>query len=187
MPVDEIEVARPYAEAAFDYANAANKTKEWEEMLTTLADLMQSSIILEMLADPRVTNEQARRALADLVKKIAAENDSLGEAFLNFTTQLLNNDRLGASSAILQKYIELKNASEKILEVEIKTAFDLSKHKISEIAEKLKVKYQVNEVNVTVTTDESLVAGMMIIANNQVIDASVKAELNQLQIALNKS
>ena len=53
-----------------------------------------------------------------------------------------------------------------------------------EVAEKLRAKYGVEEVKLTVTVDESLVGGMMIVAKDNVIDGSVTAELGQLRTAL---
>ena len=187
MAVEFVEVARPYAEAAHKFARESNKAPAWQEMLDALADAVTERLVSGMLEDPRVTPAQASAVLGALAERIAKGHGDQSEPFANFCHQLLANGRIEAVREIADKFRELHHASEHMLDVEIRTAFELSASTITAIKEKLMEKHNASEVNVTVAMDEGLIGGIMVIAGDSVIDGTVQAELASMQTALGRS
>lgn len=184
MPVELVEVARPYAEAAHKHARAAKQAGAWQEMLDHLAKTVEAGVIHAMLDDPRVSPEGARAVLDEIVRRIGKGHAKQAQAFGNFCHQLLANGRIEAAPEIAAKFKELHHESEQLLDVEIRSAFKLDAKTIDAIKAKLKAKHGASAVEATVTIDESLIGGIMIIAGDSVIDGTVQGELAQMQTTL---
>lgn len=184
MALEPVEAARPYAEAAYKHASAAGAEQAWQDLLTSLADAVEGSDLLDRLADPRLDLQQVQAAFAEVVSSLAAGAGAQEGPFKNFCEQLHANGRLEAAGEVAKAYVRLRNAAEKRLEAEIRTAYPIDASTEREVAAKLKEKYGVEEVKLEVTVDEDLVGGMQIIAGDYVIDGSVAAELAQLRTAL---
>lgn len=184
MALEPAEAARPYAEAAYGHARGADAVAQWQKLLDALAAAVADGGLLDRLNDPRIGAAQAEESFAAVADALAAGAGAQKGAFANFCRQLHANERLEAAGAIARLYGELRNKAEKRLEAEIRTAFPVDKKTEKEVAAKLRAKHGVEEVSLTVTVDESLVGGMMIVADDNVIDGSVTAELGQLRTAL---
>lgn len=184
MALEPVEAARPYAEAAYKHASAAGAEQAWQDLLTALAGAVEGSDLLDRLADPRLDAQQVQAAFAEVVSSLAADAGAQEGPFKNFCEQLHANGRLEAADEVAKAYVRLRNAAEKRLEAEIRTAYPIDQSTMLDVAERLKEKYGVKTVRVTVKVDEDLVGGMQIIAGDYVIDGSVAAELAQLRTAL---
>ncbi|MBF2734622.1 MAG: F0F1 ATP synthase subunit delta [Betaproteobacteria bacterium AqS2] len=184
MALEPAEAARPYAEAAYGHARGADAVAQWQELLGALAAAVADGELMDRLHDPRIGAAQAEESFAAVAAALAADAGAQAEPFSNFCRQLHANERLAAAGEIVRLYAELRNKAEKRLEAEIRTAFPVDKKTEKEVAAKLRAQHGVDEVKLTVTVDEELVGGMMVIAGDSVIDGSVTAELGQLRTAL---
>ena len=189
MPVELTEVARPYAEAAHKHAVEAggDATQQWQDMLESLAALMEDEGVQAMLSDPRVSPAKARQALASLLEGVSSANGDQGGKFDNFVHQLHEHDRLEAAEEVSRRYRELRRMSEGEVDVEIRSAFELDKGRVGKIAEKLKSKLGARKVNTTVSLDPDLGGGVIVVMGNDVIDGSVKTELDRMRVSLRKA
>ena len=176
--------ARPYAVAAYRYAANAADAVWWQEALDALVDALANPQLAAALADPR-PGEAAQRNLVEgvlngLLEGSAAQND----AFRRFTDQLLTHGRLPALAAIAGEYAQLRCEAENVLHAEIRTSLELDQQRIDLITQKLKQRFGKKEVVTKVVTDETLIGGVMIITDDNVIDSSVSARINQLRSTL---
>lgn len=189
MPVELAEVARPYAEAAHKHAMEAggDASRQWQDMLDSLATLMEQESVRAMLSDPRVSVARARQGLEGLLESTVKGSGDEGGKFVNFVSQLHEHDRLDAAYEVAKRYGELRRMSEEELDVEIRTAFELDKKRVEQIADRLKEKFGAKRVVTKVTVDPSLAGGVVVIAGDDVIDGSVKTELDRMRISLRKS
>ena len=81
-------VARPYARAAFEFAQGARALARWGDLLETAATVVRDERFAALLGNPKVTT----LALADIVIDIAGERaDGHGR---NFVRLLAQNQRL---------------------------------------------------------------------------------------------
>ena len=60
-------LARPYAKAAFEYADASGVLAQWADMLGALAAVSADEKVAELLSDPAATSEQNATSLIDIM------------------------------------------------------------------------------------------------------------------------
>ena len=169
-------VARPYANAAFDFAVENQAVDQWLGMLHFAAEVAQNEAVSELLS-----GMTAAETLADLFVKLCGEQ--LNENGQNFIKVLAENKRLQALPEILALYTELKAEYEKEIDVDVKSATALSQQQQDELSKSLE-KRLARKVKLNCNVDAELIAGFVIQAGDMVIDGSVKSKLNRLSDAL---
>jgi len=174
---ETITVARPYAQAAFLFANSGNALKQWSEMLALLAAIVSDADMRRLIDSPRVTENQ----LADLVIRVGGEH--IDGNCANFVRVLAENHRLVLLPEIAALYeIQRRNAEGRV-QAELISAFPASEAQQARIIESLRRRLG-RDVELTVTTDASLLGGAIIRAGDLVIDGSVRGKLQRLGSAL---
>ena len=174
---ETITVARPYAQAAFMFANSRQVLGEWSDMLELLAAIVRDNELRRLIDSPRITESQ----LADLVIRVAG--DHIDEKCANFVRVLAENRRLALLPEITALFqIQRRNAEGRI-KAEMISAFPASKEQQARIVESLRKRLG-RDVELTCVTDESLLGGAIIRAGDLVIDGSVRGKLERLGTAL---
>lgn len=169
-------VARPYAKAAFDYALENSAVGKWQEMLMFAAEVANNDTIKEL-----VSGSLASEKLASLFNGVC--DDQLDDKGQNFIKVLAENRRLQALPEILSLFNEFKAEYDKEIDVDVKSATDLSAKQQEELGASLE-KRLARKVKLHCSVDPLLVAGMIIRAGDTVIDGSVKSKLGRLADAL---
>jgi len=171
-------VARPYAKAAFQFANENSKLSEWSEILSFVTAVVEDDKVAEVLDDPKFTSEQK----TDVVTKICAER--LDKGIENFISLLASNGRLALLPQILELYEKLKAEQEQSVDVEIISAFEVSPAENQILAGALAKRFN-QEVNIETKVDQSIIGGLIIRAGDLVIDGSVRGKLAKLAETMN--
>lgn len=170
--------ARPYAKAAFEYALAASSLGEWSVMLATAAAVAQQAEVKKFLSSPAMTTEQQAQMFIDVCA------DTFNAGGKNFIKILAENKRLELLSTISELFEAQKSIQERIVDVELTTAFALDSESEKRLVEVLSKKLA-REVNVHTTIDPLLLGGVIVKAGDLVIDGSVRGRLAKLAEALN--
>ncbi len=173
---ENVTVARPYAEAAFELAKAGGALTVWEGALERMAAAATDDQMVECIADPRVSPA----ALGDLFLGVAGE---LTLEQRNFASVLIENRRLGVLPEISQLFVDLKNAQEGRREAVVSSAFPLEEGQLSKLVADLERKFAC-KVKATVELAPELIGGVRIALGDQVIDASVRGKLNAMAVSL---
>ncbi len=171
-------VARPYAKAAFQFADENGKLADWSAMLGFVAAVSQEPSVAQFLANPKITSEQKGAGFLKLC------SDKLDAAGTNFVTLLAQNKRLAALPEIAELFEALKSQKEQSVDVEIVSAFALTDDQANKLASSLKQKLG-REINVTTAVDAAILGGAIIKAGDLVIDGSVRGKLAKLADTLN--
>ena len=170
-------VARPYTKAAFESAREQKSLDQWSEMLGQAAQAAQDEQVAELLRNPALAAEQK----AGLILDICA--DKLSEQGQNFVKILAENKRLPVLPEISALFERLKAEQQKSVDVEVTSAFALTKEQQTKLAQALGTKLD-REVNITSSKDASLIGGLVIRTDDLVIDGSVRGKLQKLAEAL---
>ena len=170
-------LARPYAKAAFEYANGEGALAEWLTELQLLAAVVVEPGVEALLSDPALTTS----ALADAFLDICGEE--LGDSRKRFVHVLAENRRLALAPQILELFAQFKAQREQSVEVEMVSAFEVPDAVRDRIADALGKRLE-REVVVSTRTDSALIGGVLIRAGDLLIDGSVKGRLNKLAEAL---
>lgn len=173
---ENVTVARPYAEAAFELAKASGALAAWQGTLERMAAAATDARMVECIADPRVSPT----ALTELFLGVAGD---LSADQRNFTSVLIDNRRLGVLPEIGALFGELKNAEEGTREALVSSAFPLDDAQIKNLVADLERKFGC-KVKATVELAPELIGGVRIALGDQVIDASVRGKLNAMAVSL---
>lgn len=173
-------LARPYAKAAFDFANDAGnagKVAQWQEYLIFSASLMKDEAFNQYIRQPSMTQSDKLDALVKI------SNDSFPTDYKNFLAQLAENDRLALLPAIADEFDVLKSQAQQELKAEVESAFELSPAEIALLEAGLEKRFG-QKVQLTSSVNAELIAGVVIRVGDQIIDDSALAKLKQLKTKL---
>lgn len=171
-------IARPYAKAAFEYAEATSTLNEWSSMLTTASAVSQQEAVQKLLASPAVTTEAQSQMFIEVC------GDTVDAGGENFIKILAENKRLGVLPMICELFEAQKANLEQTVNVEITTAFALDSASEKDLAEVLRKKLAC-QVDVQSHIDSQLIGGVVIRTGDLVIDGSVRGRLAKLAEAMN--
>ena len=101
----------------------------------------------------------------------------------NFVTLLAENNRITLLPEIAAQFHALKNAQEGAADAEIFSAFALSPSQLAELTASLEKKFS-RKLNPHVIVDSTLIGGVRVVVDDQVLDTSVNAQLDQMRSAL---
>ena len=171
-------IARPYARAAFASAvETKSGLVKWSKMLAILGSAVSEAIVMQKLDDPRLTTEDAAGFLEDL---LGADVNSEGRNFINVLAQY---GRLELLPNIAHQYELLKADHEKTINVEVISAYKVTKSEEKQLSDALHARLQ-RDVSLTTKVDETLLGGAVIKAEDTVIDGSILGKLRKLSQAL---
>ncbi len=171
-------LARPYAKAAFEYALEANKLSEWASMLQAAALIAADASVVKLISQPSYTSDKVAEVMLQLTDGYL---DNEGQ---NFIKVLAHNGRLAVLPEISAQFEMLKKEHERAVDVEVESAVALTEELTSKLAEKLAAKLG-REVRINNKVNEALLGGMLIRANDLVIDNTVRGKLNRMTDTLN--
>lgn len=167
-------IARPYAAAAFDVANASpDSLDSWSRQLEFLAQAMREPKVLNYLSSPALTRDKRIETLIGLV------DGEVSDDFRRFIGLLVDNKRYDAFPAIAAEFAELRNKQEDSATARIYSAYELSDKQIKKIVKDLQSKFN-KKLKPEVTVDPELIGGVRVVVGDQVLDTSVQAQLQRL-------
>jgi F-type H+-transporting ATPase subunit delta len=166
-------LARPYAEAAFKRAKQTANTAEWTASLQFLSVLGEDQSLKAIAGNPRVSKESITTLLLEI-----CEGNVLAEA-INLLKLLVENGRLTLLATITRMFEELKAQDEGYVNVDLYSAYPLTKAELSKYTVMLEKQLH-KKVNTTVTVDKSLIGGILAKAGDKVIDGSIRSQIHQL-------
>jgi F-type H+-transporting ATPase subunit delta len=169
-------VARPYAEALFRVAKTGNLTA-WAELMSEMAQVGSHPDVKSLAQNPNVSDSQIADTLAALLKSpVPAEAK-------NFIGMLVENGRVALLPEIGTQFHALKNAQEGAADADITSAFDLTQAQVTQLVATLEKKFG-RKLNPSVHVDAALIGGVRVVVGDEILDTSVRAKLQQMQVAL---
>ena len=171
-------LARPYAKAAFEYADANNALSSWADMLGALAAVVAEEKVAKLLSNPAATSEENASALIGIM------GDTLDDKGQNFVRNVASNKRVGLFGEISKLFDLFKSQREQVLDVEITSAYEMLDGEKSKIADALSKNLN-RQISLTCDTDTKLIGGALIHAGDIFIDGSVSGRLAKLAEAMN--
>jgi len=177
-------IARPYAEALFRVAKSAKSTinlNAWAELLDEMSQVAQLADVKELVQNPKVPSAMVADIFLSVLKSPLQLPTS--QEAKNFTHTLAGNNRLLLLPEIAAQFHVLKNAQEGAADAVISSAFALTDAQVSSLCATLESKF-CRKLNPSVTVDASLIGGVRVTVGDEVLDTSVRAKLQRMQIAL---
>ncbi len=181
MEINEGKLAQRYAISLIEIATENKQTKEFLDQLTGINDVFSANPeLLRFMKNPLIAVADKKNVMKDVFKSagfldeinnflyVLVDNDRvhLVDKIL-FFFHMMYQDAMNVSSAVLYSAVKLDDTVRKPLSTRLEKFFD----------KKINLKYQI---------DPGLLGGVLIKMNNQVIDYSIKGQLDCMKQALKK-
>ncbi|WP_395947301.1 F0F1 ATP synthase subunit delta [Caedibacter taeniospiralis] len=174
---DLTPIARPYAQAAYEYAKAHNAVLNWNTMLLNLSECVAEKQVALLLDNPAYSQSDVSVLILEVLHTVLDEHGK------NFVKVAAEGNRLAVIPTIYKLFLLQKSEDEKAKKAKIRTAFETSDAEIQKLKHKLEQKYRC-AIEVDVVVDANLIGGAVIEIGDHVIDGSIKGKLQKLQYEL---
>jgi len=169
-------IARPYAEALFKAAPAA-ESQVWVDQMKALGAVAADPQIKSLADNPKVTESQ----VFDVI--VAAANVTLAPALANLLRTVLENGRLVALPAMVEQFQTLIQARQGVAQAHVFSPYPIDAAQQADIIGPLEKRFG-RKLEVTVELDPSLIGGVRVVVGDEVLDTSVKARLERMKSSL---
>ncbi len=166
-------VARPYAHAAFDSANATGELARWGDVLAAASTVIADERVAALLGNPSVRNSEIVALLAD-ISGVGSD-----PKLRNFLQLLADNRRLALLPEITSQYEALRADVENTVEVTVTSAMPLTAEQADRLVAAL-AKRLGRTVRLHSTVDPALVGGAVVRAGDFVVDGSLRGRIERL-------
>jgi F-type H+-transporting ATPase subunit delta len=170
-----VSVSR-YANALFQLAKEAKVIDTVSNDLTSLEVTINSDVeILKFIQNPSIKKSLKVQFFNTVSKKL--ELSKLSE---NFIGLIIKKNRVHYILEMIRAFDDLLSELKGIKSANITSAYELSDEEVSKIKMKLKDKFN-SDFNINLLKDSSLIGGLKIQVGSQMIDSSIKNQLNLLK------
>jgi F-type H+-transporting ATPase subunit delta len=174
---DLSKLARPYAKAAFEFAQQQGALNQWSNILQTFSHYIAQPEMIAFLKNPRYSDAEHLQLCLDLGESL------LDEAGKNFIHILAKNNRLEALPHIAEQFEAYRAAAEKVQHVLVKSAIPLDEKTKEKLKQQFAQKYA-SHIELENEVDAKLLGGLVVYIGDQVIDGSLQGQLARLRDAV---
>lgn len=180
MKLDKATVGKRYAKALFELAIEAQEEQHVYEQLLVLRQIFLAEPDLgEMLSDVRL--EQAEKQA--IFKALTPSFDPLIQ---NFLAVVFEYNRMNDLLLIIDEYERRFDDQQRLIIGTVTTAVALTKTQQAAIEAKIAPLLGYERAKLTPKVDPSIIGGVVVEANHQVVDGSVKSQLEALRMKLSE-
>lgn len=166
-------VARRYAAALFQTARKTGQAEAVEQDLRTLAEFLEAyPQVLKSISVPRVPEDRKKAVLQSLI------GSRLGTLTQRFLDLMVDHGRAVALPETAAAYAQLVDESRNIVAAQVVSATELDEGQQSRLKAKLDA-LTGKDARLEVTTDPSLVGGLVVRIGDTILDGSVRGYLEQ--------
>jgi len=177
-------IARPYAKAAFEYANKAGELSPWSIALRALSQAVQESTMATALANPFFPAEHSVSLLLDVLSAALDKNAvKTLQAIKNFLRLLAEYKRLCILPEILTLFEADVARDQGYLQLSVTSAYPLDDDQQAKVEARLADQLK-SAVKITYQKDPEIIGGIIVRSSEWVLDDSVQGRLARLQSAL---
>ena len=170
-----VSVSR-YANALFQLAKEAKVIDTVSIDLTSLEVTINSDVeILKFIQNPSI-----KKSLKVQFFNTVSQKLELSKLTENFIGLIIKKNRVHYILEMIRAFNDLLSELKGIKSANITSAYKLSDEEVSKIKMKLKDKFN-SDFNINLLTDSSLIGGLKIQVGSQMIDSSIKNQLNLLK------
>jgi F-type H+-transporting ATPase subunit delta len=168
------EIAQVYSRALFEAAKENDALDEIHEQLGQFCDALAESRELQVfLFSPYFSSLEKKEGISKLI-------EGGNEHFVRFLELLAERHRMPAIFRIRRDFDELWAEENKLLPVTVTSAVELDEKLVKEIGKRIEEETG-RKVELSSTVDPDVLGGLVLRVGNRVLDASVRARLEQLR------
>ncbi len=167
--------ASGYAQALLELADERQQTTQVAEELRSIGQIVNQNPVFKLyLADPGVGQDQRKKSMDAIFA------GKINPLVLNFLHVLNNRNQLGRLQEICEAYDDLLDERMGKIEVDVTVAEKLSAEQLENVRKQIGAALKRDAV-VHQYVDPTLIGGMVLRVQDQLIDASVKTQLENMR------
>jgi F-type H+-transporting ATPase subunit delta len=170
---EKATIARPYARAAFAYAQAGKALGIWGDALNATGTVVADPRVKKLIGNPKVQPAQ----LLDFIAE--ASGGKLDAKMRNFLDELARNRRLALLPEVAAMFEQMRNEVENVADVQVTSAVALNDAQRSRLIDALKKRLK-KDVRLRCEVNPNLIGGAVIRSGDWVLDGSILARLQGL-------
>jgi F-type H+-transporting ATPase subunit delta len=172
-------VAKRYAQALFDTAVDKEIVDAMFDEFSSVIDLFKSETgLMELMLTPSINTSEKKGILDRVFGK------SLNQYLDNFLNILLDKNRFEFLVEIHDDFRQLVFPYKNMVEATVLTVVPLDEAQRVALEEKLALRFN-KKVILDNKLDESILGGAVVYVGDQIIDGSIKNQLNQMKTQMN--
>ena len=174
------EISKEYGTALFMLACENGEQKSYANILKEIKDLfLENPSYLDMLSSPSIPLSERLSAID------VAFLDKAPEYIVSYLKLLAEKGRMDCLMESIDEYEELLNASERVYNAKITSAQELSEEEKCKLIAKLELVNK-GSVKAEYFIDASLLGGVIVEMDGNVMDGSLRYRLQQVKEVINK-
>lgn len=166
--------AKRYAQAAFEIAKQQNELDRWERDLSQLSQVLAGDKVAEFFDNPVVPVAAKQEA----IEKALPNKDQ--RYVRNLALLLLERGRLGQLPDVVSHFHSLVLQERGIAIAGVTTAVPLTEDEQSELKQRLS-KMVGKSIELRPSVDPNIIGGLIVRIGDDLIDGSIRTQLNQLR------
>lgn len=171
-------VAKRYAVALFNAAVKQDIAEQIQEDLASFIELLKTNKqFTGFLKSPEILTEYKKQVIVDTL------GDRTAGLFVKFLLLLIDKKRLINILDIADAYRQLYEQLQGILEARIVTAVELDADLEQKTVEKLELETG-KTIRIRKTVDPAIIGGMIVILEDNIIDGSIRHQLDEIRKSL---
>ena len=168
------EIASVYARSLFEVAQEQGKLDDVRQQLGEFADALDSNQEMQVFFfSPYFSTPEKEEGLDRAVT--GAE-----EILINFFKLLIENHRTPVIFRVRREFDRLWEQENQLLPVLVTSAVELDKRTVSQIGDRI-AEQTGRKVDLSSQVDPEILGGIVVRVGNSIIDASIRARLEQLR------
>jgi F-type H+-transporting ATPase subunit delta len=168
------EIATVYARSLFEVAQDKGNLDDVREQLGEFADALDGNQEMQVFFfSPYFSTQEKEEGL----DKVVSDADPI---FLNFLKLLIEKHRMPAVFRVRRTFDELWRQENKLLPVEITSAVELDKSTVKQIGDRIGEQTD-QKIDLSARVEPDILGGIVVRVGNSIIDASIRARLEQLR------
>jgi ATP synthase F1 delta subunit len=130
----------------------------------------------------KISNLKYASALYESAK--GKSQSEVNEIVSNFVKILVKNNQVKNANSIINKFIEIWNKEEGIVEAEVASSRKLESSQVHKVESFIKKKYKAGKVEIIEKVDPKIKGGIIIQVGDEVMDGSISRQLINLKSKL---
>jgi len=174
------EISNEYGAALFSLALEAGREEECAAELESINSVIsETPEYIDMLASPSIPLNKRLGAISD------AFSEHFSEQTVSFLQLLCEKGRIRCFPECLCEYNKLLNAHKQSASVCITSALELTDDEKAQLKQALESKYD-RKMSVQYRIDESILGGIVVEFDGQVLDGSLRTRLKEIKDVIGK-
>jgi F-type H+-transporting ATPase subunit delta len=167
--------ARRYSVALFETGKEQSKTDSFLEQIKYIAmTLSEYKELMEILTHPNIETKEKKSVIQEIFK------DKAEEEIIKLILLLIDHGRIKEIKLVYEEYKSLVYRFKGIKIAHVTTAVSMTGEEISALKDKLSKKYN-SKIEIENFIDTSVIGGVYLKVEDEVVDGTVKGSLEQMR------